>query len=196
MTIKELIGTIAVLLTFLAYIPYYRDIFRGKTHPHIYSWALWGLLSVLLVILQIQGGAGPAVWVTIAAGMLCLGVVILSVKSGSKDVTNIDKVMAVLSLLAIAFWLLVKKPEVSIILVIVADMLAFFPTIRKSYIHPYSETLSLYVTNAIRFFLALLAIESYTFLSTAWILMWASANALFAIMLVIQRRRLRTATLR
>ncbi len=46
---KEIIGGIAVALTFIAYIPYYRDILKGKTRPHIYSWSLWGLLTVLIV---------------------------------------------------------------------------------------------------------------------------------------------------
>ena len=57
---KGVIGGIAVFLTFAAYVPYYRDIIRGKTHPHVYSWSLWGLLTVLLVALQIKGGAGAA----------------------------------------------------------------------------------------------------------------------------------------
>src|ERR1044072_3798045 len=70
---KAVIGVIAVVLTFIAYIPYYRDILNGKTRPHIYSWSLWGLLTILLVALQIKGGAGPATWVTAAAGLLCIG---------------------------------------------------------------------------------------------------------------------------
>lgn len=188
---KEIIGTIAVILTFIAYIPYYRDILKGKTHPHIYSWSLWGLLTVLLVALQIKGGAGPATWVTAAAGLLCIGVVVLSLKSGKKDITKSDTVTAILSLIAIGFWLIANQPIISIILVIVADMLAFIPTVRKSWNKPHGETLSLYVTNAIRFSLALAAVETYTFLSTSWIIVWATGNALFSIMLIIRRHQIK-----
>lgn len=98
---KEIVGSIAVILTFVSYIPYYRDILRGKTRPHIYSWSLWGLLTILLVALQIRGGAGPAVWVTTSAGLLCLGVVFLSLKNGKKDITTSDTITAILSLVAI-----------------------------------------------------------------------------------------------
>lgn len=188
---KEIIGSIAVFLTFVAYVPYYRDIIKGKTHPHIYSWSLWGLLTVLLVALQIKGGAGPATWVTAAAGLLCVGVVILGLKNGKKDITKSDTVVAVLSLIAMGFWLIADQPVISMMLVIIADGLAFIPTIRKSWFEPYTETLSLYVTNALRFFLTLAAVETYTFLSASWIVFWATCNALFAIMLVVRRKQVK-----
>jgi hypothetical protein len=76
---------------------------------------------------------------------------------------------------------------ISLILVILGDGLAFIPTVRKSWFKPYSETLSLYATNSLRFFLALAAVENYTFLSIAWILFWAIGNGLFAIMLMVRR---------
>ncbi len=190
--IKEIISAIAVLLTFIAYIPYYRDILKGKTHPHVYSWALWSLLTILLVALQIKGGAGAATWVTAAAGLLCLGVVFFGLKEGKKDITTSDTVVAILSLISIGFWLIADQPIISIILVIIADGLAFIPTIRKSWHNPYSETLSLYITNALRFFLALAAIETYTFLSTSWIVFWATGNALFSIMIVIRRTQVKS----
>jgi hypothetical protein len=188
---KEIISGIAVFLTFAAYVPYYRDIIQGKTHPHIYSWSLWSLLTILLVALQLTGGAGAASWVTIAAGMLCVGVVILSLKDGKKDITTSDTIVAILSLIAIGFWWFANQPVVSIILVIIADALAFIPTVRKSWHKPYDETLSLYATNAFRFFLALAAVETYTFLSTSWIIFWATGNALFALMLVVRRKQVK-----
>ena len=185
---KEFISIIAVVLTFLAYIPYYRDILTGKTRPHVYSWSLWGLLTILIVALQIKGGAGAATWVTAAAGLLCIGVVILSFRRGKKDITTWDTITAILSLIAIGFWLIAKQPIVSIVLVVIADMLAFFPTVRKSWHQPYAETLSLYVTNTLRFILALLAVKNYTILSSLWIAAWVTANGLFSVMLVIRRK--------
>jgi hypothetical protein len=187
--VKEILSILAVILTFVAYIPYYRDILKGITHPHIYSWSLWGLLTVLLVALQIRGGAGSAVWVTASAGILCIGVVILSIKHGKKDITMLDTIIATLSLLAIGFWLFANQPIVAVVLVIIADMLAFFPTVRKSWHKPHSETLSLYITNAIRFTLALLAVERYTVLSSLWIMSWIIANVLFSILLIFRRKQ-------
>ena len=104
--------------------------------------------------------------------MMCVVVVLLSIKNGNRDITRSDTIVALLSLMAIIFWLIAKQPVVSLILAILADLLAFVPTVRKSYISPYSETLSLYVTNTLRFMLAFFAVEVYTFLSTSWIIAW------------------------
>lgn len=186
--VKEILSAIAILLTFVAYIPYYRDILKGKTHPHIYTWSLWGLLTILIVALQFIGGAGPSTWVTAAAGVMCIGVIILGFKGGKKYITKSDTAIALLALLAIIFWLFVDQPVVSLILVIVADLLAFIPTIRKAWKKPYTETLSLYVTNSIRFLLALAAVETYTFLSAGWIIAWVVANVIFSILIVWRRK--------
>lgn len=188
--IKQIIGITAVFLTFAAYIPYYRDVLRKKTHPHLYSWALWGLLSILIVALQIKGDAGPATLVTAAAGLLCFGIVILSIRNGKKDITIFDSAIACLGLVAIGFWLIVHQPLISAILVIMADLLAFAPTVRKSWYKPHSETLSLYITNTFRFALAVLAVRSYSILSVAWPAIWVVINALFSVMLVVRRSQL------
>jgi len=189
--VKEILGTVAVILTFLAYVPYYRDVLSGKTHPHIYSWSLWGLLTALVVALQLKGGAGlSAVAVTAAAGLMCVGIVVLSLKHGKKYITVSDTVVAILSLIAIGFWVFANQPNISMLLVIVADILAFIPTVRKSWHSPHTETLSLYVTNTVRFSLAFLALREYTFLSASWIVVWVIANFLFSVILVVRRKQL------
>lgn len=185
---KEILSIIAVVLTFVAYIPYYRDILKGKTHPHLYTWSLWGLLTILIVALQIIGGAGPAIWITVAAGVMCVGVVVLGFKGGKRFITKTDTIIAILALAAIISWLFVDQPVLSLWLVIVADLLAFIPTIRKAWHAPYTETLSLYVTNGVRFTIALFALQTFTFLSAGWIIAWISAHIIFITILVMRRR--------
>jgi hypothetical protein len=187
---KQAISIIGVILTFGAYVPYFLDIIKGKTRPHIYSWSLWGLLTVLIVALQIKGGAGPAIYITAAAGIACLGVVVLSIKNGRKYITLSDTIVATLALIAIAFWLFAEQPVVSMILLTIADVLAFIPTVRKSWNNPHSETLSLFVTNTLRFSLAFVALETINLLSALWIFVWVIANGLFSLMLIIRRKTL------
>jgi hypothetical protein len=188
MDYKAVLGITATALTFIAYIPYYRDILRGKTHPHIYSWSLWFLLTILIVAQQIAGGAGYAALVTLAAGLLCIGVIILSLKDGKKEITRSDTIVAALSLLAIVLWVVVSQPILSVFLAVAADIFAFIPTIRKSWSKPYSETLSLYATNSLRFGLAILAVKHYSVLSTLWLATWVVGNGAFSLMLVMRRR--------
>ena len=44
---KETFGIIAVLLGVLGIIPYIRDIFKGKTKPHLYSNIIWAIVTTL-----------------------------------------------------------------------------------------------------------------------------------------------------
>lgn len=185
---KDAIAAIAVLLTFIAYIPYFRDIIRGKTHPHLYSWGLWGLLTLIIFALQIVGHAGPGAYVTLVAGSLCFIVIGLSLKYGKRDITLSDTVVLILTLITIVLWLIAKQPVLSIILATIADLLAFIPTVRKSWSNPRSETLSLYVTNSVRFTLAIIALKQYSLLTALWPAAWAIGNAAFSIMLIYRRR--------
>lgn len=189
--IKLLLSFVAVALTFIAYIPYFRDVLKGKTKPHLYSWLLWGLLALLVAGLQVVGGAGVAIWPTVVVGFLCFGVAALSLKGSSKYITTLDTLMAILSLSAIIAWLVVDQPMVALLLVIAGDILAFIPTVRKSWDKPYSETLSMYAITTFRYILVVLAIQEYTLLSALWPAFWILGNALFVVLLVIRRKQVR-----
>lgn len=53
---KELISTVAVILTFVGYGPYIKDTLKGKTKPHVYTWFIWGLVTLIAYALQLSGG--------------------------------------------------------------------------------------------------------------------------------------------
>jgi hypothetical protein len=188
---KEAIGLVAAVLVFAAYIPYIRDILRGKTQPHVYSWFLWGVLTIVIFGIQITHHAGAGSFVTIAAGTMSLVVLALSLKNGKRDIVFSDRVVFVLTILTMVFWLLAKQPLLAILLACLADLLAFIPTVRKSWNKPFTETLSLYQLNALRFGLAVIALEQYTFINLVWPAMWTLGNGLFALMLVARRKQVR-----
>lgn len=187
---KDAIGFIAAILVFVGYFPYIRDILRGKTHPHTYSWFLWGLLTVVIFGIQISHHAGPGSFVTLAAGVMCLTVLFLSLKRGRRDIVLSDKIVLVLTIATIVIWIFTKRPLLAIALACLADLLAFVPTIRKSWNKPFSETLSLYQMNALRFALGAIALQEFTLINAMWPIMWALVNGLFAILLVMRRRQL------
>ena len=48
--IKTIIGSLAILLTFIGYIPYIGDIIKRKTKPHLSSWVIWGIDTFFLFL--------------------------------------------------------------------------------------------------------------------------------------------------
>lgn len=187
---KQTIGIIAVILTFVGYIPYIKDTIKGKTKPHIYTWFIWGLVTLIAYFLQVTGGAGPGALVTLAAALVCFFIFLLGARNGDRDITKSDTVFLIMALIALGLWLFAKQPVLSVILLSTIDMLGFIPTIRKSWNKPYEETLFSYEMNTFRFALAIIALEQYTLVTALYPVSWIIANGLFSIFLIVRRRQL------
>jgi len=177
---KTVISIIAVLLTFIGYIPYVRDTLSGKTTPHV---------TAIAYGLQVSGGAGVGSWVTLVVVIICFFIFILSLRNGKKDITGSDTLFFILSFVALFLWLIAKQPILSVVLVSAIDMLGFVPTIRKSWNKPFSETLFSYELNTFRHGLSLLALQQYSIVTWLYPLTWTAANGLFSFMLVVRRKQ-------
>ena len=187
---KVVIGSLAVILTFVGYIPYIKDTIKGKTKPHVYSWFVWGLVTAIAFALQVSDRAGVGAWVTLVAALVCFLIFGLGLKMGKKNISKLDTIFFVLALLAVAIWVLAKQPVISVILVSLIDMLGFAPTIRKSWNQPFSETLFTYLLNTFRHGISILALQNYSIITWLYPLSWTLANGLFSVMLIIRRKRL------
>jgi len=185
---KEIFGIVAAILTLTGYGPYIRDTIKGKTRPHVYSWFLYTLIAFLVFGIQYRHNAGAGAYITLTAGILCLLLFFLGLRSGEKHITRFDTGVLVLTLVAIGIWLLAKQPVISVILATLVDLMAFIPTIRKTWHEPHTETLSLYTTNVVRYVVALIALSSFTFVNALYPVVWLLANGLFAIGLMLRRR--------
>lgn len=186
---KELLGVITVVLTFVGYVPYVRDTLKGKTHPHAYSWFVWGLIAILIFVLQTEAHAGPGAYVMLSGGLVSLFIFGLSLRYGKQTITKSDTVFFVLALLATAIWIFAKQPILAIILLWIIDMLGLMPTVRKSWHKPHSETLFLYQTGIIRHGISIVAIASYNFTTLLFPVTWVLINLFMTNILIARRRR-------
>ncbi len=190
MHVKTIISILAIILIIIGYIPYIRDTLKGKTKPHIFSWFIWSITTGIVYALQVSAGAGVGAWVTLCITLILILVFLLSIKNGNKGIKKIDIVFLIIALATIPLWLLVKQPVISISLLAIIDILGFVPTIRKSWNDPYSETLSLYTITTFRHGLAIFALEKINFITILYPIIWVAINAIFAIILIVRRRKL------
>lgn len=51
---KIILGLVAVVVGFVGYIPYLRDLFKGTTKPHVFSWGVWATNSVFVIMALIR----------------------------------------------------------------------------------------------------------------------------------------------
>ena len=85
--------------------------------------------------------------------------------------------------LKIILWQVTHIPNLAIIFSILADALASFPTIVKSYNHPETETLSAYFIGIINSTLTLLVIKTWNFENYAFQAYWLAISVIFVILL-------------
>ena len=168
--IKIILGAIAALLALFSSYLYIRDIFRGNTKPHTYTWLIWAIVTTIVFLGQWVSGGGPGSWATGVAAVVTIFTLILSLKGryGTKDITNSDKVCLVLAIISILPWLLVKSVLWSVILATFIDLIAFFPTMRKTWHAPHSESLGSMYVDAIKHSLSISSMRTYSFINVIY----------------------------
>lgn len=185
---KEVLGVLAIVIGVLAYIPYLRDLFKGETKPHVFSWLIWGLITAIAFFAQASRGAGAGIWVEIFTFFICMFVAGWALFRGEKNITRTDWICFLGAMLAIVMWAITKEPLTAVILIILIDILAFVPTYRKSYSKPFEETLFTYLLSGIKFIPALFAVTSFNLTTVLYPSYLILANIAFVAFSLLRRR--------
>ncbi len=189
--IKNVLALIATLLVFVGYVPYFKNVIKGKTKPHLYSWLVWSLVSLIIFALQISNGAGAGALVTLATTIMCVTVIVLSFVFKSRtEITKIDTIFLILAIISLGLWLITKQPILSTVMATIVDLLAFAPTIRKSWNNPHTETVSYYFVMSLRFGLAILALQKYSIVTAFYPATWLIVESLFALVLIVRQKQI------
>ena len=184
---KIALSYIAIALSFIGYIPYIIHIFKGKTKPHAFSWLIWGVLTIIVFIIQLQNSGGMASWVAGTTGIISLFIFFISIKKGEKSIKPFDWLSLILAFVIIFFWIFAKNPLLSVILVSCIDVIGFLPTFRKSYLKPFEETLSTQVISTIKHGLTIFALSELSLVTSFYPIVLFISTLAFSIMLLIRR---------
>lgn len=187
---KTLLSILGSAVGIIGFIPYYRDIFRGTTKPHVFTWFVWGLLNVIGFFAQVAAGAGVGAWVTAVVALACLGIAALALKRGEKNITWLDWAMFGGAILGIVLWQITENPLSAVIIVSVTDILAFVPTYRKAYGKPHEETMSQFVFAVFRGIFEILALESLNLTTWLYPAIVVIEDLLFVVLLAVRRRKI------
>jgi len=188
---KIWLGYLSTLIAFIAFAPYFWDVYKGTTKPHAFSWLIWTILQAIGFAAQVYGHAGPGAWATGLSGLFCLIIAVVAFKKGEIKFVTFDWVALVGAFLAIILWLLTKNPFYSVLLISVCDFIGFLPTYRKAYHLPFTETLSEYGLSSIKEVVAILALRTFSFITTFYIASLAISNLVFVSMVLVRRRKLK-----
>lgn len=165
LNLTVLIVIIASLLAVIGNLSYLKDALTGKVKPHPYTWFIWSIVSMTTFLGGVAKGAGiGAIPTGIAEGFTII-IFLLSLKYLFQDrgqhIRAVDNYFLAAALIALIPWALTKDPTLSVVIMVGIDVVAFMPTLRKTWMHPETEQPLLYGMNVGRHALTLLSLGSY-----------------------------------
>lgn len=160
---KEGLSAIAIVLTFVAFVPYIRAILRNQIKPHVFSWAIWSITTLVVFFAQVEDGAGVGAWSTGVSGCVTVFIACLAYwKRADISITKLDWLFLTAALVSLPVWYFTSDPLWAVVILTTVDVLGFGPTIRKAYAFPYSESLLFFAIFALRDSLVIAALENYS----------------------------------
>lgn len=186
---KITIAIIAALLAVIGNVPYLIDIVKKKVQPHPYTWLVWTLVSCIIFFGQVSKGAGVGAIPTAASEIFTVIIFIFSLRYGFKKIERTDTYFLIAALLGIIPWVLTNDPTISVIIAVTIDLIAFMPTLRKTYRYPQTETPILYSMNALRHFMALFSLQAYNIATMLHSLVMIITNTIMTFLIVIPRKK-------
>jgi len=185
---KEMVSSVAIVLTLVAFFPYIRSIILGETKPHVFSWVIWGSTTFVVFLAQIKDSGGVGAWPIGVSGLVTIFVAVLAyIKRSDSTITKMDWIFFILAMSSLPLWYFTSNPLWAVIILTTVDVLGFGPTLRKSYIDPYSESLLFFGLFMVRNILVIIALENYSFTTVLFPAVIALACTL--LMMVVAYRR-------
>jgi hypothetical protein len=160
---KQILSAVAVVLTFVTYWPYIRSILQGRTRPHVFSWVIWGITTIIVFFAQLAGQGGIGAWPIGISGVITMVTAYLAYRHrADMAITTTDWGLLLAALSALPFWLLTADPLWAVVILTTVDLIGFGPTFRVAYVRPHHERMGFYALFILRNLLVILALERYS----------------------------------
>lgn len=207
LSFKDLMGALAVVIAVIAYAIYAWKTLRGDARPHPLSWLIFGILTGTGYLVQLDQAAGPGSWVMGITTIVCLLLCVMSFWKGERTFPWYEWAFLVAAAIVFAFYLCSRQPAwlaavpagplgeaivghapaISAVLASFVNVLGFGPTVTKAWSRPYSDSVTTFLLNGIKFSPSFFAMDVISVATCVFPATLVVANAVVA--LVIHARR-------
>jgi len=189
LTDKQIWSAAAIILSFAGFYPYIRSILRGQTRPHVFSWVIWSITTLIVYFAQAADKGGAGAWPTGVTGLITVYVAWLAYKKKSDiRITHWDWFFFGLALASIPAWHYSSNPFLAVFLLTATDVLGSIPTFQKAYRSPFSENLVFYLIMGIRSLVSIYALESYSWTTVLFPAVLTIMCAILIAILAVRRK--------
>lgn len=161
---KSVLGIIAGVIAFLAYIVYIISILRHKSKPNRATWWIWAFMGLVLALSYKYSGATDTVWVPYVEFIGPLSIAILSIKYGEGGLNDRTDLFCLFgAIVSIILWIVFDSPVIALVTNLAIDSFAIVPTIKKSYLRPEGEDFWAWFGTGLADSLNMFAVDRFTF---------------------------------
>lgn len=162
--IKTVIGIIAGVVAFGAYVVYVVSILKGKTKPNRATWWIWAFMGLVLALSYKFSGADTTVWVPYVEFLGPFIIALLSIwygEGGLKEKTDLFCLLGAIT--SVILWIIFNNPVIALVTNLAVDSFAIIPTIKKSYLRPEGENFWAWFGTGVADSLNMFAVGRFTF---------------------------------
>ena len=182
-------GAAALILTFVAFVPYYRGILRDEIRPHVFPWFIWAAGTVIVFAAQLSDGGGIGAWPIGVSGLLTGGVAVLALmRTGDTSIVRMDWVFLILAASALPLWFFTSTALSAVIILTVVDLLGFGTSVRKAYERPREDSATFFARGGVRNGCGLLALENLSWTTALFPAAVGLACVLFVGLIFLRRQ--------
>lgn len=156
-----LIGKLAGVISLSAYFFYIYAIVRGTTKPNKATWWILTLVGSMIAASYFASGGRNAIWIAISYVVGPLLVAILSLRYGEGGWSKLDKVCLAGTVVSFFVWIFLNSPFLALLVNIFIDFLGLLPTVKKSYLRPWTEDRFAWTLTVAACVLNLFALENW-----------------------------------
>lgn len=170
-------------------IPYWRDVLRWRTTPHVFTFGIWVILTAFNIYVLIQHREFYAL---IPSAIMLFSLFFFGFLFWLKYYKKVKKdwfdwFCLSLAIAIIAYYLLFKNTLNTVIFTTIVDFIAFLPTFKKWWFTPWTESILLYFQAGINQIFTFLALNSPNPETTIFWLYLVVANLLYFFLVFFRR---------
>lgn len=175
---------VGIALNAIGVTSYFIDTIKGNIQPNKVSFSLWLLPPLIAFLAQIKQGVGIQSIMTISVGIFPMIILLASFlnKKAYWKISKFDLGCGAFSLLGLLFWQITQVGNIAIFFSILADALAYIPTLTKSWSYPETESAWPWLAVSMNGLFALLTLKTFNFSNSSFSIYFFAVNFLtFAI---------------
>jgi len=210
-SLQDAMGALAVFIAVLAYGTYVWKSLRGDARPHPLSWLIFGVLTGTGYLVQVDEHAGPGSWVMAITTLVCFMLCVMSFWRGERAFPWYEWAFLAAATVVFAFYLWSREPRlladavsgvprdlllrdapaISASLAAFVSVLGFGPTVTKAWSRPYSDSVSIFVLNSLKFVPSFFALDRISIATCVFPATLVVANAGVALIIYLRRRQMK-----